>query len=332
MVISFGVSAVWFAFFLGSFLRDRRLLRNGVYLVLALFFAALGILFLIDSVSGQASRLLVIAVLLGIPLTIAVLAVFLVVNGVTMLRREGRRLGNLLSLLAGLGIIGFVVFSVIVQQLDWPPLERGREAMILILTYVSFLFVCFLVYSFVYGRIGFRRRPDFIVVLGSGLRGSRVPPLLASRLDRAQTAYEAEVRKRRAPMLITSGGKGSDEQVAEAKAMADYLIDHGVPADRVLQEDRSTTTFENFTFSHEIMTDRNPKYRSLIVTNNYHVLRAALMARKAKVNGQVIGSPTAAYYWPSATIREFIAILVEHKYLNLIILALIVAHAAIPRV
>ncbi len=332
MLISFGVAAVWFAFFLGSFLRDRRLLRNGVYLVLALFFAALGTLFLIDAVSDQAARLLVVAVLLGIPLTIAVLAVFLVANGVTMLRREGRRLGNLLSLLAGLGIIGFVIFSVIVQQLDWRPLQDTREALILILTYVSFLFVCFLVYSFVYGRIGFRRRPDFIVVLGSGLRGSRVPPLLASRLDRAKTAYEAEVRKGRSPLLITSGGKGSDEQVAEATAMADYLVEHGVPADRVLREDRSTTTFENFTFSREIMADRQPKYRSLVVTNNFHVLRAALMARKAKVNGQVIGSPTAAYYWPSATLREFIAILVEHKVINLIVVGLIVAHSFIPGV
>jgi uncharacterized SAM-binding protein YcdF (DUF218 family) len=332
MVISFGVAAVWFAFFLISFLRDRRLLRNGVYLVLALFFAALGTLFGVNAVSSQVASLLVAAVVVGVPLTIAVLAIFLIVNGVTMLRREGRRLGNLLSLLAGLGIIGFVVFSVIVDQIGWRPLEHARDALILILTYVSFLFVCFLVYSFVYGRVGFRRRPDFIVVLGSGLRGSRVPPLLASRLDRAQTAYEAEVRKGRSPMLITSGGKGSDEQIAEAAAMAGYLTERGVPADRVLQEDRSTTTFENFTFSREIMADRLPKYRSLIVTNNFHVLRAALMARKAKVNGHVIGSPTAAYYWPSATLREFIAILVEHKTLNLIVAALIVAHAFIPRV
>jgi len=52
MLISFGVAAVWFVFFLISFLRDRRLLRNGVYLVLALFFAALGTLFLIDASSS----------------------------------------------------------------------------------------------------------------------------------------------------------------------------------------------------------------------------------------------------------------------------------------
>jgi len=42
----------------------------------------------------------------------------------------------------------------------------------------------------------------------------------------------------------------------------------------------------------------------------YHVLRAALIAKKAKVKGQVIGSRTASYFWPSATIREFVAVLV----------------------
>ncbi|TCN44531.1 hypothetical protein EV644_101333 [Kribbella orskensis] len=80
------------------------------------------------------------------------LAVFLIANGVVMLRREGRRLANLLSLLAGLGFIGFVVFSVLVQQIGWRPLEIVRSVLIGVLTYVSFLFVCFLLYAFVYGR------------------------------------------------------------------------------------------------------------------------------------------------------------------------------------
>lgn len=105
--------------------------------------------------------------------------------------------------------------------------------------------------------------------------------------------------------------------------MADYLVEHGVPADQVLREDRSTSTFENLTFSNEIMAAQNPDYRCLIVTNNYHAMRAAFTARKAKVNGQVLGSPTAAYFWPSATIREFLAILADHKWINGIIVGLI---------
>ena len=106
----------------------------------------------------------------------------------------------------------------------------------------------------------------------------------------------------------------------------------GVPADRILREDRSTSTTENLTFSRELMVSRVPAYRCLIVTNNFHAFRAALTARKVKVNGQVVGSPTAAYYWPTATIREFVAILYSHKYLNGGICLLITAGAILQHV
>jgi uncharacterized SAM-binding protein YcdF (DUF218 family) len=274
------------------------------------------VIFALESVNETAARLLVVAILVAIPLAIAVLAVFLVINGITMLRREGRRPATLLSLLAGLGIIGFVVFSVAVQKIGWEPLAAVRSVLIGVLTYISFLFVCFLAYAFVYSRVRSSRKVDFVIVLGSGLRGSRVPPLLAGRLDRAKQVYDRAVRRGRSPLLITSGGQGPDEDIPESHAMASYLIERGVPVDRILREDKSTNTLENLTFSRELMVGLRPTYRCLIVTNNFHAFRAALTARKAKVNGQVIGSPTAAYYWPTATIREFVAILFTHKYLN----------------
>ncbi|MEU4286585.1 YdcF family protein [Kribbella sp. NPDC026596] len=316
MLISFGIAGFWFLVFAISFWRDRRLFKNAVFLVLTLMFAGLGVIFALESVNETAARLLVVAILVAIPVAIAVLAVFLVVNGVTMLRREGRRPANLLSLAAGLGIIGLVIFGVAVQKIGWEPLAAVRTALIGVLTYISFLFVCFLAYAFVYSRVRSSRKVDFVIVLGSGLRGSRVPPLLASRLDRAKQVYDRAIRRGRSTLIITSGGQGPDEDIPESHAMASYLIERGVPEDRVLREDESTSTWENLTFSRELMVARQPKYRCLIVTNNFHAFRAALTARRAKVNGQVVGSPTAAYYWPTATIREFVAILFTHKYLN----------------
>ncbi|GAB3836065.1 YdcF family protein [Kribbella italica] len=323
MIFGFGIAAFWFVLFVVSFLRDRRVLRNGIYLVLTVLFAGIGTVFALAEINDRAASLLIALVLLGLPLTIVVLAFALVGNGVVMLRREGRRPANLLSLAAGAGFFAFVVFTLIVQQTGSSFLAAVNTALLGVIGYVSFLFVCFLAYAFVYARIRFFRRPDFVVVLGSGLRGRRVPPLLASRLDKAQTVWQKERDKGRTPLLITSGGQGPGEEVAEAVAMADYLVDHGVPADAVLREDRSTTTFENLTFSATLMAERKPKYRCLIVTNNFHALRAAFTARKADVNGQVLGSPTALYFWPSATIREFIAVLADHKLANGIIIGLI---------
>ncbi|MEV6269180.1 YdcF family protein [Kribbella sp. NPDC051936] len=330
MVICFGIAAFWFLVFGVSFLRDRRLFKNGIFLVLALMFAGLGLIFAVESVNETAGRWLAVAVLAAIPLSIAVLAVFLVINGVTMLRRERRRLSNLLSLLVGLGIIGFVVFSVLVEKIGWEPLAAVRSVLLGVLTYISFLFLCFLVYAFVYSRVRSSRKVDFVVVLGSGLIGSRVPPLLASRLDRAKQVYERAVRRGRSPLLVTSGGQGPNEDLPESHAMAAYLVERGVPDEQILREDKSTTTWENLTFSRDLMAELRPQYRCLIVTNNFHAFRAALTARRAKLNGQVIGSPTAAYYWPTATIREFVAILVSHPYLNGGICLLIALSAILP--
>ncbi|GAA1687289.1 YdcF family protein [Kribbella yunnanensis] len=319
MTICFAIAGFWFLIFVASFLYDRRLFRNSIFLILTLMFAGLGVIFAVESVNRGLARWLVYGILFLIPVTIAVLAVFLVVNGVTMIRREGRRPKNLLSLAAGLGIFGLVIFGVVVQQLDWAPLAALRTAIISVLTYISFLFVCFLIYAFVYSRVRSSRKIDFVIVLGSGLRGSRVTPLLASRLDRGKLVYDRAIRKGRSPMLITSGGQGPGEDIPESHAMATYLIERGVPADGVLREDRSTSTAENLLFSRELMVARVPNYRCLIVTNNFHAFRAALTARKVKVNGQVVGSPTARYYWPTATIREFVAILFSHKWINGII-------------
>jgi uncharacterized SAM-binding protein YcdF (DUF218 family) len=142
--------------------------------------------------------------------------------------------------------------------------------------------------------------------------------------------YERALRKGRSPLLVTSGGQGPNEDVPESHAMAAYLVERGVPDEQILREDKSTTTWENLTFSRDLMAGLRPQYRCLIVTNNFHAFRAALTARKAKVNGQVIGSPTAAYYWPTATIREFVAILVSHPYINGGICLLITLGAIVP--
>ncbi|WP_083649820.1 YdcF family protein [Amycolatopsis sp. CB00013] len=323
--IPFAIAALCCAAFLVSFLRDRRRLRNGFYLFFALLFLGVTFIALLASVSPEAAGFVAVGVILLIIPTVLALTVFLICNGITMLRREGRRLANVLSLLAGLGICALIVFNATVTQLAWEPLDIVRGILNGLVVYFSFLFVCFLLYSIVYGRIRTEKGVDFVVVLGSGLLdGHRVPPLLAGRLNRARRVIDAEARRGGEPMVVTSGGQGPDEDLPESHAMAEYLVENGVPRERILLEDRSRTTFENLTFSDEIMRQRKTDYRCTVVTNNFHVLRAALIARRAKVNGQVIGSPTAWYFWPSATIREFVAIVVEHKYKNLVVCGLIV--------
>src|SRR5690606_12560518 len=150
--------------------------------------------------------------------------------------------------------------------------------------YLGFQFVAFLGYAALYPRLVRDHRADWVMVLGSGLRAGReVPPLLASRIR----AGMAEFTRRGARLLIMSGGKGEDEQVPEAEAMAGWAIDHGADPAAVRREIESRNTEQNLRYSGALVrAEPEPVGPGLIVTSNYHVLRAAILARKVGLDAQ----------------------------------------------
>lgn len=292
--------------------RDKRMLRNGVVLVAALWFGITGAAGLLTALVPGLEW--VWLVLLGLfPLAVLVLAGFLIANGVTMIRSEGRRLGNLLSLALGCAI-PLLPLAALGLVLTGQPLAIGLAALLFFLcSYLGVVFVVFLVYAVAYGRMEHDAMPAAVVVLGSRLIDGRVPPLLRSRLDRAMEIYrETEPR----PLLIPSGGQGPDESRPEGEAMAEYLVAAGALASDVLPENLAINTEENLGFSRRVQEDAGRPGSVLVVTNNYHVLRAALLARKLDADAQVVGSPTAAYYVPSAFLREFVAVVAEHRVIH----------------
>ncbi|SFE05903.1 Uncharacterized SAM-binding protein YcdF, DUF218 family [Actinacidiphila alni] len=321
------IPTVLFALALAYSVRqDRRMFRNAVLLGLVVF--SVGVALPVALPAHRAEPLVVGYFLLVASGGVA-LAVLLTANGVTMIRKEGRRAANLLSLLLGLAIAAlFVLLGHLVERGE-SAASATAGALVLVGAYVSFLFTCFLGYAFLYGRIRVRAPVDYVLMLGCGLLGGeRVSPLLASRLRKGMEVYERQTREGwPAPVMLTSGGQGPDELLPESEAMARWLVDHGIPATHVRQENRSRTTEQNLRYSREIMIADDPDYTCVVVTNNFHAFRAAVTARRAGVRGQVTGSATARYYWPSATIREFIAIVWEHRVANAAMAALLTAAA-----
>ena len=156
---------------------------------------------------------------------------------------------------------------------------------------------------------------DFLIVLGCGLKPDGTPtPLLQGRLDRAlrfAQRQEAETGKRLT--FVASGGQGPDEAVAESAAMKRYLMDRGVPAERIIEEDRSTNTLENMRFSKEKIWALDPGARIAFSTTNYHVFRSGLFARRVKMRAVGMGAKTKWYFWPNAAVREFAGLLTKHR-------------------
>ncbi|WP_457947253.1 YdcF family protein [Pseudarthrobacter sp. alpha12b] len=312
------VSSILLAAAAISFVTDRRRLRNGVFLVSGVIFGWLGLLLASGNNSVPAVMTLALAVLLIVsgPL----LALFLVLNGIIMLRREGRSPGNLLSLLTGLAVVAAPLLLAALKSVA-PGLGAVTSVVALVAGYVGFVFVSYLVYSLIYSNLPPRRHPEYVVILGSGLNGESVPPLLASRLDAAVRLYRGK-HGGSIKALIPSGGQGRDELLPEGTAMARYLQRKGVPADRIIVEDRATTTMENLDFSRDLM--ERPDAPVTVVTSSYHVFRAAMFTRRAGLRAHVTGARTAGYFIPSAFLREFIAILATYRWINLVSCAVII--------
>lgn len=326
--ISAGIAAVFLLLFAVSRRQDARRFRNGVFLLMAVGFGVVAVSGVLVA-SFPALGLLVVIVIVLVPVLVLGLAVFAIANGITMLRSEGRSLGNLLSLLVGLALVGVPVLAVVL-------VEAGRRSQVAALQdvlvglgvvvvfvtgYAALTFAAFTLWSLVYARPRVREQPDALIVLGSGLIHGEVPPLLRSRLDRALAIYRSTPDSVRRPVLVPSGGQGSDEPRPEGEAMAEYLIAQGADPADVLPETESRSTRENLVLSGRVLADAGRTGSSLVVTNNYHVLRAALLARDTGSSADVVGSPTAAYYVPSAFLREWVAVMVEHKLLNVLLIA-----------
>lgn len=326
--------------------REPRRLSNGFWLLagslLTLQLAAgIGV-----PGAGLLQGLLVLLVV-GAPVLIDVVAVFLIINGVIMLRRERRSPANALSLLAGLALLALSVSPLLVLLAPPTWLIAALLFVGLVAAYIGFVFVGFLLYSWLYPRLVRGRPARWVVVLGSGLiDGDRVPPLLAGRIAAGQVAYA----ERGARLMIMSGGQGPDETIPEAQAMAAWATTRGADPDRLAVEDRSRTTEENLRYTAELIarsepveTDDPAPHRAagapiprwldrllggpiipdpaagVIVTSDYHVLRAAILARRLGVPAQASGARTARYYWPSAMLREFVALLVGRRRLHLVL-------------
>lgn len=122
-------------------------------------------------------------------------------------------------------------------------------------------------------------KPSLIFVFGAGLIENRISLSLKTRLDKAyELAYLYPTSR-----ILVSGGQGKNELLSEAKAMKDYLVMKGIDEERILMEDKSTSTQENLVFSMK-------KYdlsceRIAFVSNQFHVFRIEKMAKKLGLHG-----------------------------------------------
>lgn len=154
------------------------------------------------------------------------------------------------------------------------------------------------------------RRPEadleYVIVLGAQVRGTSPSRALRKRLDRA-VEYAGDNPQ---TVFILSGGQGPDEGISEAECMYNYMTDKGIVKERLLLEDRSTSTLENLRFSDELY---RLKEKSVgILSNNFHIYRAmALATRLGYTDISGIPAPSDIGMQPHNILREICSLLVE---------------------
>lgn len=147
------------------------------------------------------------------------------------------------------------------------------------------------------------RGAQWIIILGAQVRGRKITDSLKRRLDAAIHYLEENERT----MVVVSGGRGPGEDISEADAMEQYLIEQGVAENRIRKEDQSVSTRENLSFSRRFI---DPKHETVgIVTNNFHSYRAKLLAEQEGYAHVFSVSASSNYVFQiNYLVREFFAV------------------------
>ncbi|CAN7542229.1 YdcF family protein [Acidovorax sp. LjRoot66] len=145
-----------------------------------------------------------------------------------------------------------------------------------------------------------------IIVLGSGTPNGQPSPALRARLDKARELAAAHP----AAWVVVSGGVDFGETASEGRIMGDYLRAQGMAAERILQEERSTSTELNLRYSLPLLQAKGLGLTSpmAVVTSDFHTVRAQRIARKIGYTQSVVaGAPTPLYLRYNAWLREYFA-------------------------
>ena len=149
---------------------------------------------------------------------------------------------------------------------------------------------------------------DYLIVLGCKVNGSVPSRMLRQRLDAAADYLNACPDTQ----VIVSGGQGYNETMTEAACMARELTARGIDPQRIILEDKATSTMENLRFSMELMDEGASV---AIVSNEFHLYRADQMAQSLGLNAALIPASTEyPILLTSYTLREILAVWKYHLF------------------
>ena len=152
------------------------------------------------------------------------------------------------------------------------------------------------------GRAG-EANADCILVLGCRPQPDGTPShMLEDRLRRAVELFQAEA----APSILISGHDGTSPRGGrnEVDPMLRYLFNAGIPEERILIDRESFSTFDNINRAKTAFGMTRP----LVITQEYHLFRALMIAQKLGMETYGVASDYRRYKKPvKRHVREILA-------------------------
>lgn len=152
---------------------------------------------------------------------------------------------------------------------------------------------------------------DYLLILGHALENDKASEVLIKRCEKA-AEYLAENKN---TIAIACGGiTGKTQTRSEAEVIKEILTEKGIDESRIILEDKSTTTAENFYNAAKIM-DKTENVRVALLSSSYHLLRARTLAKICGIDAQTVAAETPENVKARCFMKEFVAF--PFMFLNL---------------
>ena len=233
-----------------------------------------------------------------------ILSSLFLINGIVMNIRTNATVG--LFILYGLSLCCFVFGRFHTQILA--ATDHGILLWIRTLVLVGIaVYIGFMGFIMAQSSTAVTYDEDVVIILGAGVKNGKVSKALQLRLD-AGIEYS---RRNSDAYIVVTGGLTPQKDTTEAAVMKDYLIQHNIPEEKIIVEDKSLSTLENYRFTKAILDEKGIKQDSIVfVTNDFHIYRAKTYAKYCGFeNAHPLSTRTDIFTITPALTREVLGVI-----------------------
>ena len=142
---------------------------------------------------------------------------------------------------------------------------------------------------------------DYLLILGHALENDTASEVLINRCNKA-AEY---LKEHKSTIAIACGGiTGENQTKSEATVIKELLTAKGIEEERIILEDKSTTTAENFYNAKKLMGENKTAF---LLSSSYHLLRAQTLARLCGIDAKTVSAPTPRKVCVNCFAKEFFA-------------------------